>query len=181
MPRILAVLILFALAAPAALAGESDKAGAPGTNIKLELIAPMSKDGRLLGYAYIQCHLVTTSASFASDIDNKMAFIQDAFVREVNAAPFSKADDPTAVDLDALNARLTAAAQRIVGAQKVDHMDFTDGHGKITIQFAPLHPDGTTLNLVPPTEKAPDPAAASAPANQPASAATSGTPAATSP
>jgi hypothetical protein len=167
MRRILAALVILA-AAPAAFAA-SDQAGAPGTNVEMPfLIAPMSKDGKLLGYAYIQSHLVATSQSAAIEIRDKIAFIQDAFVRDVNAETIAKPDDPTAVDLDALNERLTADATRIVGDGKVAHMDFTDGTGRISIQFAPLHPDGSTLNLVPPSEKAPAP-----PANQPASPATS--------
>jgi hypothetical protein len=179
MRRILAALTVLAFTAPAALAAQPDKAGAPGTNVEMPyLIAPLTKDGKLLGYAYIQSHLVASSQTAALEIGDKLAFIQDAFVRDVNGAPIGKAENPTAVDIDALNARLTADAQRIVGAQKVDHMDFTDGRGKATVQTVPLHPDGTTLNMVPPSEKAPDTAGAAA--AQPASAATSDSPPTTS-
>jgi hypothetical protein len=169
MRRILAALAIFALTAPSALAAEADKAGAPGTNVEMQLIAPMSQDGKLLGYAYIQGNVVATSEGAALVVRDKFAFIQDAFVRDVNGAPIGKADDPTAVDVDQLNMRLTADAKRIAGDQNIAHMDFIDGTGKISIQFAPLHPDGTTLNLVPPPDKAPP----SPSANQSGSPATS--------
>lgn len=174
MHRILAALALLAFTAQTAVAADPDTAGAPGTNVEMPfLIAPMSQDGKLLGYAYIQSHLVATSQSAAIVIRDKLAFIQDIFVRDVNARPIGQANNPTQVDLPSLNDRLTADAQRIVGSGKVAHMDFTDGHGKITIQFSPLHPDGATLTMVPPTERAPAAGQQAPPAtSDPATAAT---------
>jgi hypothetical protein len=129
----------------------------PGANIEMPfLIAPMSKDGKLLGYTYISSKMVATSQRAAIDIRDKLAFIQDTFVRDVNAAPIGKADDPKAVDTNLLNQRLVADTSRIMGPGKVDRMLF------MAIQFAPLHPGASTDNLVPPTERAPDPAATNA-------------------
>jgi hypothetical protein len=151
MRRILLLFLLLVLAAmgqPALAAGAT--AGAPGTNVEMPfLIAPMSKDGKLLGYAYISSKMVASSPAAAIGVREKLAFIQDAFVRDVNAEPVCKADDPRAVDTALLNARLVAAAGRIVGSDKVVSMVF------IAIQFAPLHPGESTLNLVPPSERAP--------------------------
>jgi hypothetical protein len=155
MRRILVSFLLFILAVagqPALAAGA--KEGAPGTNVEMPfLIAPMSKDGKLLGYAYISSKMVTTSPAASIGVREKLAFIQDAFVRDVNAEPICTADDPRAVDTALLNARLVAAAGRIVGSDKVVRMAF------IAIQFAPLHPSESTVNLATPSEEA---AAASA-------------------
>ena len=140
MRRIPALLLLLALLVPPAAAA-TVKEGPPGTNVEMPyLIAPMSKDAKLLGYAYISSKMVTSSASAAIAVRDKLAFIQDAFVREVNRAPIGKTDDPTAVDRDVLNERLVAAAQRIVGNDKVVGMVF------IAVQYAPLHPSGSTVN-----------------------------------
>jgi hypothetical protein len=150
MHRILVPLLLLvtvAMGQPAQAAGV--KEGAPGTNVEMPfLIAPMSKDGKLLGYAYISSKMVTSSPGAAIAVRNKLAFIQDAYVRDVNAQPIAKADDPRAVDETLLNARLVAAARRIVGSDKVVSMVF------IAVQFAPLHPGETTPNPAPPPESA---------------------------
>src|SRR5258707_4695300 len=95
-PLLAALLLAVWAAAPACAA---EKAGDPGTNVDMPfLIAPMSKDGKLLGYAYISSRLVASSQRAALDIRDKIAFIQDALVRDVNAVPVSRASDPTAVD-----------------------------------------------------------------------------------
>jgi hypothetical protein len=151
MRRILVPLLLLVLAVagqPAPAAGA--KEGAPGTNVEMPfLIAPMSKDGKLLGYAYISSKLVTSSPSASIAVREKLAFIQDAFVRDVNAESICRADDPRAVDTALLNARLVDAAKRIVGGDKVVRMVF------VAVQFAPLHPSESTVNLPPPSEGAP--------------------------
>jgi hypothetical protein len=83
------------------------------------LIAPVVVDGKLVSYAYVSSMLIGPSPSAAVDIRNQTPFIQDAFVRDVNAAPIGKATDPQTVDTDALAARMLADAKRIVGADKV--------------------------------------------------------------
>jgi hypothetical protein len=158
MRRILVPLLLLAFVVqPAPAAGA--KEGAPGTNVEMPfLMAPMSKDGKLLGYTYITSKLVASSQSAAINVREKLAFIQDAFVRDVNGEPIGKADDPTTVDTTVLNDRLVAAARRIVGNDRVVTMVF------VAVQFAPLHPDGSTLNQAPTAEVVPG-AGAAAPAS----------------
>ncbi len=152
MRRILVCLSILActVAALPAMAAAA-KEGAPGTNVEMPfLIAPMSKDGKLLGYMYITSKLVASSQSAAIDVRERLAFIQDAFVRDVNGEPIAKPDDPMAVDAALLNLRLVNDARRVVGNSKVDHMVF------VRMEFAPLHPSDSTLNQVPPSERAPD-------------------------
>ena len=88
--RWITAAVIFGLAANPAAAAEKeaggDKAGAPGTNIDMPfLMAPMTgADGNLSGYAYISSRLTATSDASANQVRDKIAFIQDAFVRDVN-------------------------------------------------------------------------------------------------
>ncbi|MEJ0025801.1 MAG: hypothetical protein WDN01_07225 [Rhizomicrobium sp.] len=137
-PSAIALLALVSIVMPAVAA---PKAGDPGTNVEMPfLIAPMTKDGRLLGYSYISSRIVASSQSAALEIRGKIAFIQDAFVRDVNAAPVALAGDPTKVDTGLLAGRLVADARRIVGTAKVARIVFGDGQKSTGIQFATLHP-----------------------------------------
>lgn len=147
------VLLIFALclAYPAwgAEGAKKEKKPEPGTNVEMPfLIAPMVQDGNLLGYSYISSKLVCSSPSACIAVREKLAFIQDAYVRDVNLQSVSQAADPKLVDKDILNARLTAAAKRIVGADKVVGMVFSE------IKFAPLHPSDSESAVAPP-EQAP--------------------------
>ena len=149
------VALIFVLAiAPAAAAektaakegGHSKEGGEPGTNIDMPfLMAPMTgADGKLSGYAYVSSRLTANSDVSANQARDKIAFIQDAFVRDVNAAPTGKAQDPLTLDTAALTARLVADARRIVGSTRVVTITFTQ------IRFSPLHPKKTTDDPTPP-------------------------------
>jgi hypothetical protein len=143
MRRIILALILLGLSAPAFAA----EAGKPGTNVEMPyLMAPMTgADGKLSGYAYISTRLAATSDVNALAVRDKIAFIQDAFVRDINTSSVAKGDDPTTVDQSALQARLVADASRVMGAGKVAAIAI------VTIQIAPLHPTQTpALNTPPP-------------------------------
>jgi hypothetical protein len=126
--------VLLAFSGGPVLAGE--KAGDPGTNVEMPfLIAPMCVDGKLTGYAYISSKVVTSSRDASLDVRNKIPFIQDAFVRDVNATPITKATDPKTVDNAALIVRLTADVKRIVGEAKISTVVI------IQVQIAELRPN----------------------------------------
>lgn len=162
--RKLLALLLVLIAAPAF--AEKKKAEEPGTHVEMPfLIAPMSEDGKLKGYAYISPKLTTSSPSASVEVREKLAFIQDAFVRDVNGAPISKPGAPTEVDRAALASRLAADARKVVGGTKVVAVTFTQ------IQFSPLHPKPAVDELVPPPERAAQTAEA-APADKPSAAKT---------
>jgi len=145
---ILTLVLAACLAAPVFAEGAKSKP-APGTSVEMPfLIAPMSKDGKLLGYAYISSKLVCASQNAAITVREKLAFIQDANVRDVYAVSVSRSDDPMKVDNDALSQRLADNARRIVGAGKVVRVEFGQ------VQFAPLHPSESTLNMMTSQEKA---------------------------
>ncbi len=170
MRPMLALPILLVLAVPASAAEEAhgkpaahakedahgkegEKGGAPGTNIDMPfLMAPMTgADGKLSGYAYISSRLTANSDVSANQARDKIAFIQDAFVRDVNAKEIATSGDPATVDNAALEARLLADARKVVGAKQLVSISITQ------VQIAPLRPSPVTAvaGQLPPAEAAP--------------------------
>jgi hypothetical protein len=152
-----AILLGLTVAAVAADAPPAKKAEEPGTHVQMPfLIAPVSVDGKLQGYVYISSKLIAATPAASVEIREKMAFIQDAFVRDVNAKDVASGPDVSKVDNAALTARLVADARRIVGATKVVSIMFTQ------MQFAPLHPKATTEDAIPPSQRVAQPAGSQA-------------------
>ena len=98
------------------------------------VIAPIVVDDKLVAYAYISPKIIATSPSAAIDIRGKTPFLQDAFVRDINAAPAGMRTDAAKVDSDALVARLLKDTRRIMGSGKVASV------GIVQIQIAQLRP-----------------------------------------
>ncbi len=144
--RWMSAALIFVLAIAPATAAEKaagkddDKAGAPGTNVDMPfLMAPMTgADGKLSGYAYISSRLTAPTDIIANQARDKIAFIQDAFVRDVNATEIATTGDPVTVNNAALEARLLADARKVVGANKIVSVAI------MQVQIAPLHPGPVT-------------------------------------
>lgn len=144
--------LIFALTIASAAAAEKeagkngDKTGAPGTNVDMPfLMAPLTgEDGKLSGYAYISSRLTATSDAGATLMRDKIAVIQDAFVRDVNRVEIATMGTPAAVDSTALATRLLADARGVVGQGKIASIAITQ------IQVAPLHPSPVTPAAAPP-------------------------------
>ena len=160
------VLLAFALAAPAFAveekakpaegkagekAGETKKGGKPGTNVDMPpLIAPLTDaDGKLMGYAYISSRLTAASDTIALSVRDKLPFIQDAILRDVNAEPVATPDDPQKVDIPGVEKRLLSDAAKVMGAGKVKLITLC------TIQVSPLHPVETPALNAPPEDATP--------------------------
>jgi hypothetical protein len=128
--------------------GEAKK-GAPGENVDMPfLMAPLTNaEGKLTGYAYISTRLTAKSDTVALAVREKLPFIQDLMVRDVNGIAVTTAEDPESVDLPKLESRLLSAARKVMGADKVKLITVC------TVQIAELHPVQTQ--------------ALTAPANQP--------------
>jgi hypothetical protein len=117
-----------------AMAASKD-APPPGSSVEMPyLIAPMiDSDGKLLAYAYVSTKIVANSPDDAVEVRNKTPFIQDAFVRDVNAAPFAnKQGDPATVDQPVLQGRLLADVRKVVGGNRIAAIEITQ------IQISPL-------------------------------------------
>jgi hypothetical protein len=149
-----AILALLALATFPVLAAEEKKEGGKeagakggkaGTNVDMPfLMAPLTDaDGKLTGYAYISSRLTAVSEATTLIVREKIPFIQDAMVRDVNGADVSTAEDREQVDIPKLEARLMAAARKIMGAGKVKQITVC------TVQIAELHPVQTQAQVAP--------------------------------
>jgi hypothetical protein len=128
-------LVFLALLGTNALAAEAGttKEPTPGCSVEMPyLIAPVVVDDKLIAYAYVSSKIIAASPSAAIVVRDKIPFVQDAFVRDVNSAPIGKPADLATVDADALVARLFADARRIVGSNEVV------GIRIIQIQISPL-------------------------------------------
>jgi hypothetical protein len=150
-----AILVLLAALAVPARAADDDakKGGKPGTNVEMPyLMAPLSNaDGKLLGYAYISTRLTAMSDTYALAVRDKLPFIQDKMVRDVNGDAVTTPDDPEKVDIPALEKRLLGDATQVMGAGKVKLITVC------TVQIAELHPSQTpALNPPPPGMPPPD-------------------------
>ena len=146
--RIAAIpLLLAALAIPAA-AEDAQKGGKPGTNVEMPfLMAPLSDtDGKLLGYAYISTRLTAMSDTYALAVRDKLPFIQDKMVRDVNNQVVTTPDDPEKVDIAGVERRLLADATQVMGAGKVKLITVC------TVQIASLHPVQTPALNTPPDQ-----------------------------
>jgi hypothetical protein len=109
-----------------------------GTSVEMPyLIAPLSSGEGLLAYAYVSCKIVGASQAAAMEIQAKVPFIQDAFVRDVNASSIGKPDDPMAVDRATLEPRLLALAKKVMGPGKVTDLKLME------VQIRPLRPGVT--------------------------------------
>jgi hypothetical protein len=133
--------------------GKAPEAGAPGTNIDMPfLMAPMTgADGKLSGYAYVASRVTATSDANATLVRDKLAFIQDAFVRDVNAREIAATGNPVKVEEPALQARLLADARKVMGPGKVASVAI------VQVQIAPLRPGPVTAvaGQLPPTDPLP--------------------------
>lgn len=110
---------LLLLAAPAwADSAMPVKGGPPGTNIEMPYVmAPVSDaSGRLTGYAYLLSRLTAASSSDALKVRDRLAVLQDAFVRDVNHAAVTVPNDPAQVDIPAIEVRFLADARRVMGS-----------------------------------------------------------------
>jgi hypothetical protein len=143
-----ALLAFLAMAAPAMAADPAakgdpshapQKGGRPGTNVDMPyLMAPLTNaDGKLIGYAYITSRLTASSEGVVTDVREKLPFIQDLLVRNVNNLTVSTPDDPEKVDIAGVEARLLADARKVMGAGKVKQIVIC------TVQIAELRPKQT--------------------------------------
>ena len=158
MRRILTFFLASCLFAAAALAAgeEGPKRKPPPSPNEVPmpfLLAPVSKDDTLIGYQYIVAKLIAASPAAADAVKLKLAFIQDALVRDVYRTPVGTAADPAQVDRQVLSARLGAIAGRIAGAKNVAQYLILD------VKFAPLHPQANGATFAPGGSAAGPPAA----------------------
>ncbi len=84
----------------------------------------MVVDSQLENYAYITIVLKPAAPAGVLTIREKVPFLQDAFLRELNGAPIVKADAPQVVDEAALKPRLLARVNQILPPGTVAELKF---------------------------------------------------------
>jgi hypothetical protein len=84
----------------------------------------MVAEARLENYAYITIVLKPAAPAGVLTIREKVPFLQDAFLRELNAAPIVKTGDPKAVDEAVVKARLISRLNQILPAGTVAELNF---------------------------------------------------------
>ena len=133
-PAVLAVLLMVSPVERVVGAEPSPKDQAV-TNVELPaFLAPMLIGNRLEQYAYITIALTPANREKMLAIREKMPFLRDAFLREVNKASIVKADDPKSVDTVALKARLLVRMNQILPQGSVSDLKFQ------SIQMTPIQP-----------------------------------------
>jgi hypothetical protein len=130
--------------------GEAKK-GNPGTNVDMPyLMAPLTDaDGKLTGYAYISSRLTAAKEGGGTDVREKLPFIQDLIVRDVNMTSVTTAEDPDKVDITGTEKRLLAAVTKVMGPGKVKQITIC------TVNVSPLRPAQTPARDVPPEQMIP--------------------------
>lgn len=119
-----AAVLLLLLPVAGAKAAEDAKDGGP-TDVEMPpLLAPVVVENRLETYAYITVQLTPATRDKVFLIREKVPFLQDGFVREVNKAPIGKASDPKTVDQEALKKRLLARLNQILPKDTVSDLKF---------------------------------------------------------
>ncbi len=114
------------LAAHAEDAPKDDKSGGISAVELPPFFAPMIVDGKLTNYAYITVALMPASPAKVVDIRAKVAFLQDAFLREVNHGTIAKDGDPNTVDVEALKPRLMDRMNTVLPAGTVTDLKFNE-------------------------------------------------------
>jgi flagellar basal body-associated protein FliL len=130
------VMVLMLLLPPlsGATAAEPAKNEGP-TDVEMPpMLAPMVVDNRLESYAYITIALTPASRDKALIIREKVPFLRDGFLREVNKASIAKPDDPMTVDQAALKKRLLARMNQILPQGTVNDLKFQE------IVMTPIQP-----------------------------------------
>ncbi|HTO41438.1 MAG TPA: hypothetical protein VL026_10725 [Rhizomicrobium sp.] len=124
---ILALAGLLSFPAVAEEGANLSSKNAPGTRVEMPpIISPMQDArGRLSGYAYISATIIATSPNVAVAIRAKTPFIQDAFVRNVNARSVGLGTDPAQIDKAGVETRFLAEARTIAGARAVKSVIIT--------------------------------------------------------
>jgi hypothetical protein len=106
-------------------------------------------DGKLSGYAYLSTRLTAATEANALAARDKLPFIQDAMVRDVNNLSIAVSDDLEKVDVPAVEKRLLADASKVMGAGKVKLITIC------SVNIAPLHPVQTPARDTPPEQMIP--------------------------
>ena len=90
------------------------------------LVAPVIIKGQMAKYVYLNVTLVLPDESNKRMLLDKIPYIQDAFLREVHRTTIALGEDPEVLDEEGLQGRLMGVVTKIVGADIVKKVEFSD-------------------------------------------------------
>ncbi len=102
---------------------------APGptvVEVPVLLMPIATSSGRMHYYAYLLIQLEIPSPNDRWSVEDKIPYIQDAFVRELHARPNVQNDDPMLIDVPGIKARLAARIHDIFGDDRVGEIIFKE-------------------------------------------------------
>lgn len=130
----LAAAAVVARVAPAYAMEAAEEAAVDGDVELPQIIAPMVVGGDLRGYAYFTISLVPASRDKILLIREKVPFIQDSFLRELNRGSIMMAADPASVDTEAVKSRLMARVAQVLPSATVADLHI------LQVVLAPFRP-----------------------------------------
>jgi len=95
---------------------------APGptvVEVPVMLMPIATASRRMHYYAYVLFQLEIPSPNDRWSVEDKIPYIQDAFIRELHARPNVLDDDPMIIDIRGIKARLSARIRDIMGDERV--------------------------------------------------------------
>ena len=88
------------------------------------VVAPISNNGHLVNYAFLNIRVVLNSGVDVWKMRVKSHFMRDAIVRTAHIHPFGKSGEKPVVDKAQAIARIRAAILPWVSAEQIDHIEF---------------------------------------------------------
>lgn len=120
MRRLLAALVVLALAAGPAAASGAAEGKKPATTVLMSPVAlPVIIDGKLANYIYITLRLNLSPKADSAKLREKEPFFRDAFLRAAYRTPLHKADDPNSLDPVKLRVTIMRESAAIAGPGQV--------------------------------------------------------------
>ena len=120
MRRLLAALMVFALAAgPAAASGAPEKKKPSSTVLMSPVALPVIVDGKLANYIYVTLRLNLSPKADSAKLREKEPFFRDALLRAAYRTPLHKPDDPNSLDPIKLRVAVMRESAAVAGPGQV--------------------------------------------------------------
>ncbi len=102
---------------------------APGptvVEVPIMLMPIATASGRLHYYAYLHIQLEIPSPNDRWSVEDRIPYIQDAFIRELHSRPNVLNDDPMVIDIQGIKGRMSARIKDIFGDDRVGEIIIKD-------------------------------------------------------
>jgi hypothetical protein len=129
-PLILCLALAAALAGGAATAASHGAAPAPaagsGQYVDISPVGlPVVYERRVVNYVFVTVRVNLTGNANAMALREKEPYFRDALIKAAHRRPFTRLDDFTSLDENAIRAVMTAEATRIAGPRQIANVQVT--------------------------------------------------------